>query len=178
MSAGDIHIDFRKWPDTRHWQFDMRRLGQDEHGLWLWGPPGTPAQRGHEAPITFETVIAKVITDDWWTAVWSYSPQIDGEWRVYVDIVQPATWHDSTVRMVDLDLDVYRTFDARVLMLDEDEFAEHQVALKYPRELIDGAREAADRIFAAVERRAEPFGAVGARWLAEAAQLPGGVARR
>ena len=29
MSA--VHVDFRKWPDQRHWQFTMTRLGEDEH---------------------------------------------------------------------------------------------------------------------------------------------------
>lgn len=168
-----VHVDFRKWPDTRHWQFTMQRLGEDEFGTWLWAPPGTRAQRGNEAPITFEAAHAKLITNDWWTAIWSFAADGSPAWRVYVDIVRPATWHDATVTMVDLDLDVYRKADGAVRLLDEDEFAEHQVQLQYPRELIDGAREAADRIHAAVQRGDEPFGEVGLRWLHQAAELAG-----
>jgi hypothetical protein len=172
-----IHVDFRKWPDTRHWQFTMRHLGEDEHGTWLWAPEGTRAQRGHDAPIKFETPSAKLITEDWWTAIWS--PATDGSdaWRVYVDIIRPATWHDSTVTMIDLDLDVYRKLDGVVRLLDEDEFAEHQVSLHYPPELIDGAREAADRILVSVERGDEPFGEVGRAWLRKAQDLAASEAR-
>jgi hypothetical protein len=166
-----IHVDFRKWPDTKHWQFDMFRLGEDEHGTWLWGPPGTRAQRGDEAPIAFETVSAKLITNDWWTAIWSFAIDGSAAWRVYVDIIRPATWHNSTVTMVDLDLDVYRKPDGAVRLLDEDEFADHQLKLAYPPELIAGARGAADRVFAAVQRGDEPFGEAGLAWLRRAAEL-------
>ena len=174
FSLVSIHVDFRKWPNTRHWQFTMQRLGEDEHGTWLWAPAGTQAQRGNEAPITFETVSAKLITNDWWTAIWSCATDRSDAWRVYVDIVQPATWHDSTVTMVDLDLDVYRKLDGTVRLLDEDEFAEHQVNLAYPAELISGAREAADRLFAAVQRGDEPFREAGVAWLRRAAELAAG----
>jgi len=166
-----ILVDFRKYPDSKHWQFTMQRLGEDEHGIWLWGPAGTQAQRGESVPITFETPTVKLITDDWWTAIWSLSPIIRSQWRVYVDIVAPARWREGAVQMIDLDLDVYRSLDGRVRMLDEDEFAEHQVTLGYPQELIDGAREAGDRLLEMVREGVEPFGTVGTAWLEQAARL-------
>ena len=64
--------------------------------------------------------------------------------------------------------------DGKVRMLDEDEFAEHQVQLGYPQELIDGAREAGDRLLAMVRDAVEPFGNVGVDWLAKAVALSSG----
>jgi hypothetical protein len=103
--------------------------------------------------------------------MWSPSPTTPGEWRVYVDIIAPADWLDTSVRMVDLDLDVYRSFDGRVRMLDEDEFADHQVALGYPQHLIEGARQSADRVLELVRNEVEPFGATGTTWLAKATEF-------
>ncbi len=171
----EILVDFRKYPDSQHWHYPMRRLGEDDHGTWLWAPKGTRAQRGNEPPITFEAPSAKLITDDWWSAIWSASPTTPGEWRVYVDIVAPAEWHEDSVRLIDLDLDVYRSLDGKVRMLDEDEFAEHQVQLGYPQELIDGAREAGDRLLAMVRDAVEPFDNVGVDWLAKAVALSSGT---
>jgi hypothetical protein len=55
-----------------------------------------------------------------------------------------------------------------VEVLDEDEFAEHQVQLGYPAELITQARQTCDSLAEAVLSRTEPFGQAGAEWLARA----------
>lgn len=165
-----VHIDFRKWPDSLHWQFSMNRLGEDAHGTWLWAPAGIAARRGHEEPIRFDRLSAKVVSDGWWTAIWSVDEGDLTRWRVYVDIIAPAEWHGETVRMVDLDLDVYRTPDGRVRLLDEDEFAEHQVSLAYPLELVENARRAAGEVLAMVREGVEPFGRTGLRWLEAAVE--------
>ena len=78
----------------------------------------------------------------------------------------------SQVTAMDLDLDVVRCWDGRVAVLDEDEFAEHQVQLGYPAELIDQARVTCDWLVSTVAARAEPFGQASAAWLARARQQP------
>jgi protein associated with RNAse G/E len=55
-----------------------------------------------------------------------------------------------------------------VAVLDEDEFAEHQIELGYPAELIAGARTSCDWLVGAVSARAEPFGQASGPWLARA----------
>ncbi len=40
-----VHWDGRKWPDRLHWQFDMTRLGEDEHGIWLYMPADSEHQQ-------------------------------------------------------------------------------------------------------------------------------------
>ncbi len=44
-----VKIRFTKWGEIPHWAFDMRRLGEDEYGTWLWMLPGTSMQGGMEA---------------------------------------------------------------------------------------------------------------------------------
>ena len=74
MSPETVSIDFRKWSGARHWQFTMRHLGEDEHGLWLWSPAGTPMRRGDEPVQYSKSVNVKLIPEaKWWTAIWSSS---------------------------------------------------------------------------------------------------------
>ena len=68
--------------------------------------------------------------------------------------------------MVDLDLDVVLLRDGTLFVDDEDEFAQHQVELAYPPEVVAMARGTADEVLAAVGNRSEPFGDVGRDWLA------------
>ncbi len=74
-------------------------------------------------------------------------------------------WDGDTVTMVDLDLDVVQTLEGRVMVLDEDEFAEHQVSYGYPRELIALARSACDDVRSALSTSTEPYGRAGWDWL-------------
>ncbi len=159
-----IHIDFRKWPDSRHWQFEMDYLGEDEHGMWLWRAPGWMAKRGDEPPKTIEHMSVKVITRDWWTAIW-------GPTDLYVDIVTPAIWDGDRVTMIDLDLDVGRRGDGNVEISDEDEFLETPVTLAYPPDIIAQALAATSRIVNQVEARQEPFGEIAKSWMEKARGL-------
>lgn len=159
-----VKIRFTKWGDIPHWSFDMQRLGEDEHGTWLWMPAGTSMQRGTDAPMLSRNLAVKLITpNEWWTAIWN-----DGDtatYELYVDISTPATWEGDTVRLIDLDLDVARRRGGGVEVHDEDEFEEHKVRYGYPEHIIDKARTETARIAAAVEGRDEPFGEAAERWL-------------
>jgi hypothetical protein len=90
----------------------------------------------------------------------------------YVDMTTPCVWSEdgTEVRCVDLDLDVIRETDGRVWIDDEDEFAEHQVALGYPADVIAGARRSCDEVFAAMSAGQPPFDGVALRWLEKLAQ--------
>ena len=68
--------------------------------------------------------------------------------------------------MVDLDLDVLRLrADQRVVIDDEDEFAEHQIRYAYPPRVIAEARRATALLVEAITARTEPFGTVYLGWL-------------
>ncbi len=147
----------------------MMRLGEDEHGTWLWARPGMVFWRGDEPPRVATRLHVKLITEDrWWTAIWNG----DGhDIDLYVDIATPARWVADKVTMIDLDLDVVRFADGRIEVLDEDEFAEHQRTLGYPPEIVDRARTTTARLFLDVETGVPPFDGTGKRWLEKAFAL-------
>ncbi len=168
MNDDRVHIDFRKWDGRLHWQFDMFRLGEDEHGLWLWSPPGSPMQRGDEPMKLSKSTNVKVIPEaKWWTAIWAWQRRHD----VYVDIITPPKWDGARVEMVDLDLDVVRWSDGGVEVLDEDEFSEHRLLFDYPPRLVDTVRATTARLAVAVDARHEPFDEVAVSWMARALEL-------
>ena len=72
--------------------------------------------------------------------------------------------------MVDLDLDVVLTRAGHLFVDDEDEFAEHQVELGYPAEVVALAERWRDLVLSAVAAGDEPFGTVGHEWLRRAGE--------
>ena len=63
------------------------------------------------------------------------------------------SWDGTVVTMVDLDLDVIRTFSGETRLLDEDEFELHRVELDYPAWMIDLARQTAAQLMDRVSLR-------------------------
>jgi len=157
-----IGVRFTKWGGALHWHYELQRLGEDEHGVWVGAPIGTVLQRGHEPSSIEEQGWVGLVP---WEATWSPLWNRTKEPEVYVDVTTRASWDGNTVHMVDLDLDVVRHRDGSVAILDEDEFAEHQVALGYPAEVIAEAEATAAWLVEALTARVEPFGDVGAAWL-------------
>ena len=159
-----VKIRFAKWGDIPHWSFDMFRLGEDEHGVWLWMPTGTSMRRGTDPAILAPNPAVKLITpDQWWTAIWNDGA--NSTYEFYVDIATPAVWEGDIVRLVDLDLDIAKRRGGGIEIHDEDEFELHQVEYGYPDHIIDKARTETARVAAAVERGDEPFGTVARQWI-------------
>ena len=90
---------------------------------------------------------------------------------VYVDMTTPPVWDGATVRAVDLDLDVIRGRDGDVVVDDEDEFAEHQVAFGYPPEVVALAEASRDQVRAAILAERAPYDGSHEPWLAALARL-------
>jgi protein associated with RNAse G/E len=81
--------------------------------------------------------------------------------EIYCDITTPVRWPSRTeVTMIDLDLDVCRTRRGTVELLDEDEFACHQVRYGYPADVIAQAERSAAWLRAALAQDREPFASV------------------
>jgi len=163
----DVRVVYTKYDGSLHWHQTTRYLGEDEHGIWVGARAGSTTQRGSEPPIVLDQPFVELIPNgQWWTAVFNGAP---ASTEVYCDIATPAQWRDDgEVTMVDLDLDVVRMrADQRVLLLDEDEFAEHQVRYGYPREVIRQAERAAAWLQAAIRAHEEPFGRTYRYWLAQ-----------
>jgi protein associated with RNAse G/E len=163
---GLVQVDYQKYDGTLHWNLRMRRLGEDEHGVWLGLPADSVMRKGDDPEVPLpEAHVILFPRDAWWTAVFNAAPRTT---EVYCDITTPPDWPSpGRVTMVDLDLDVLRKRGADIpILVDEDEFAEHQVRYGYPADLIASAQAAADWLMAAVAGRTGPFGGAHERWLA------------
>jgi hypothetical protein len=164
----DVRVVYTKYDGSLHWHYTMRHLGEDEYGTWLGAAPGLSARRGSEPPIVIEQPhVLLVPNGSWWTATFNGEPT---NTEIYCDIATPPKWPgDGEVTMADLDLDVVRLrADKTVLLVDQDEFAEHQLRYDYPPEVISGAREAAEWLQEAISAGAEPFASAYLPWLEKA----------
>lgn len=164
-----IRLEMTKWGDRPHWEFDARWLGTDESGDWIGIPPGTAMSRPGFAVVSQNRQVGLLPGADLpaeqrgWVATFHGQPR---QWvAVYVDITTPPVWDGSTLRTVDLDLDVVRRVDGSVFVDDEDEFAEHTVELGYPSDVVDAARRSCDAVLAAVSGWDAPFDGRHERWL-------------
>jgi hypothetical protein len=165
VEPGDaVEVRFTKWGGGRHWEFPVTVLGVDALGVWCGAPVGTRLERPGAAFTSQFGWVTLFPTGQPWAASYYDSP--DQPIAVYVDVTTAPVWDGAEVTMVDLDLDVIVTRDGDLLLDDEDEFAEHQVTLGYPREIVQLAQGSAEQLMAAAGDGREPFGAAAADWMA------------
>jgi uncharacterized protein len=171
VSAGSAaRIVFGKWGGGPHWEYDVVRLGVDAHGTWLGAPTGTPMVRPGLALHTSADHVVLVPDHGFVASFYAYDSTRSP--RIYVDISTPPRWDGHVMRAVDLDLDVVLDRAGRVLVDDEDEFAEHRVRFGYPDDVVALAMRTCDEVRHAIEAREPPFdGATAARWLDLLARL-------
>ncbi len=171
----DVRVDFRKYDGSLRWHTTLRRLGDDGHGTWLGGTRHTAWRRGTLAPYfpkAAHVMLVPQMGD--WVANFHAPPH---RTALYVDVAARPVWTGTgLVTVVDLDLDVVRRRDTgTVELLDEDDFAEHQVRYGYPADVVAGARRTADHLLDAVTVAREPFGTAHAPWLARLTDSPQGM---
>jgi protein associated with RNAse G/E len=159
-----VNVVFRKYDGSLHWNYPASRRGEDEHGVWLGAPAGTPLRRGEEVIELAEMDHVLLLPrDGWWAAAFNAPPK---RTEIYCDIATVPQWPSvDEVTMIDLDLDVLRRRSGLVELVDEDEFEEHQVRFGYPPDVISQARATAGWLLAAVTAGQEPFGDTYHRWL-------------
>lgn len=153
-----LWITRRKWPDAPHYELEGVVLGDDECGIWLGSQAGVKFRLPNRDEITTEyPAVFCVPRHDWFLAhFWLGHPEVE----IYVDICAPAEWSPEAVSVIDLDFDVIRWNAAKgghAELVDEEEFEEHRITLRYPEELQASARKAAQEVLARVTRRDAPF---------------------
>ena len=175
FELGDpVRIEMEKWGGRPHWQIPGRWLGRDGHGHWIGIPAGTLMSRpGLDLVSEFDQVgLVPSVGDDVARGFLATFHKPPAPTWVYVDMTTPPVWDGTTIRAVDLDLDVIRDRAGDVVVDDEDEFAEHQVELGYPREIIELAEASRDRVHAAVRAETSPYDGSHERWQHALDRLP------
>lgn len=166
-----VSVRYRKWDGRAHWSCETIRTADDQWGTWLYSPTGTELARPGrsfrtEAPSITLVSTAMASTPTFWAL--DLGPDHLG-FEIYCDVTTRPVWADSgEVGIVDLDLDVVRLRTGETAVLDEEEFAEHRVILRYPEEIVALARASCAQVFAALCRNDEPYASVGRRRLDEA----------
>jgi protein associated with RNAse G/E len=161
----EVRIVYRKYDGALHWHMTMKWLGEDEHGVWTGAGPKNTWRKGNGPLLTIEhPQVVLFPRDRWWTASFNADPT---RTEVYCDITTPVDWpNPNEVTMIDLDLDVCRRPDGQVVVLDEDEFAEHRVKYGYPPEVISEALRATAWLRTALGDGREPFATIYHTYLA------------
>lgn len=170
LRPGDtVTVRYTKWDGTRHWTYPATYLGDDEFGRWVGCPVGTTVdkpERTFVSPIPFAVVFPPAGR---WTPCFNADDPTVTSTAIYTDITNRPQWSVGpdgwSVTMVDLDLDVLKRRDGSVVVDDEDEFADHQVAMDYPPDVVARARVDCANVFMAMERGDEPYRSVGRDWL-------------
>ncbi|HEU4910895.1 MAG TPA: DUF402 domain-containing protein [Actinomycetes bacterium] len=158
-----VEVRFTKWGGGAHYEYPLTYLGVDTHGHWGGGRAGTRLAHpggGFVSAIDWVTLFPD---DRPWSA--SFYDGHENQVSVFVDMTTPPVWDGFRVGLVDLDLDVVLLRDGSLFVDDEDEFAAHQVSLRYPREIVELARRSADDVITEIAAGAEPFATTGHRWL-------------
>ena len=163
-SLQPVTVQFLKNPDLLHWGFEAFRLGEDEHGIWVWVPAGSTRWKGTESyPPTPADAVFCAPHEGWWHLHYNGA---DAKFSHFVDITTTPRWvGDDRYEMIDLDLDVVVDQAGAIVVEDEDEFEEHQVLYSYSHDMIARALSETRLVVTALEQRAEPFFEVAAEWL-------------
>jgi uncharacterized protein len=174
-SGTPVHVDYRKWDGTPHWQSDGLLLGVDEHGRWVGFPEGTHFERPGAA-FDLDCDSVSLFPDTGYTPAFNQATGSAEQVLVYVDTTTPPVWTRTDdggwhVTMIDLDLDVVQRANGFLYVDDEDEFAEHQEQFGYPDDVIRQAEADTRAVFESVRDGRAPFDGTGRRWMQKLAGM-------
>jgi len=154
MTLFNVHST--KYDGGDHYRYQAQIIREEPDFMLLYKAPGEPMSgyRG-SFPAKYHTL------EFYWSKhYYNMSVVWYADWKPrmhYVNIATPATWHDGTLRFIDLDLDVVWFANGRVVLDDEDEFEQHQIKYGYPQDLIAQAWESTYDVRALIAKRAPPF---------------------
>ncbi len=166
VSSDAVRVRYTKWGGRAHWTLTAHHLGEDEHGVWLAAPVGTELTRPGARELAIRLHV--ILFPHRLPCTAAFYERLPGdltEMATYIDISTVPQWNDGEVTMVDLDLDIIRQHDGTILIDDEDEFAEHQVSLAYPPDVVAMAEESCAARLTELTEGVEPYGVVGQAWL-------------
>lgn len=152
-----ILVHSTKYDGSLHYRYPTVLVQEAPGLLMLYGALGTPLEsyRGDQVAPWHSLELY------WSDRFYNLSVTWRAHWQPhshYINIATPATWHDGTLRYVDIDLDViWRASTSEVVLDDQDEFAQHQLRFGYPSDLIDQAWRSSEEVRAMIAQRIYPF---------------------
>jgi len=172
IPGDSVTVRYTKWDGTPHWRFPAEYLGEDRFGRWVGGRPGIVFDRPGLRLDVHRNFVVLFPQERGFTPCFHQALDTTDDvarFALYTDITTVPRWIETEreigVTMVDLDLDIIKLWDGTVFVDDEDEFAEHQVAMAYPAGVTAQAEADCQHVFAAVRGNAEPYATVGQSWL-------------
>lgn len=151
-----VPVASTKYDGSLHYRYDCTVVADEGDRLLAFAAAGTPMYSYRGERSTGRHFLRVHDTEHFWNLEVMWDP----DWRPsrhYVNIAMPSAWDDGTLRFVDLDLDLSWWADGRVLLLDEDEFAEHRTRFGYPPWLVERAWQAVDEVRGLISARTTPF---------------------
>lgn len=164
LAPGDsVVVEYLKWRSDLHYRCTMALLAEDAIGVWVGARAGNPVDRGAgKLPATSSADSITLFPHrQGWSARWYAAPASAGRaarYSCYVDISTPPVRSRDRISLVDLDLDVVRTWDGEVALLDEDEFAHNRTVRGYPSALVAAALQSVAYVRKALASKAFPLG--------------------
>jgi hypothetical protein len=156
-SVGTLKIWKVKRPAGRS-SFDLRPLGEDEFGVWLHGPKGSPWYAPHATGVLSFNVLTLLSIERCWVGWWVDDP---ANRRLEIDICLKPQRESDGWSYIDLELDPIRYENGVVEIVDRDEFEE----ARRRGWMSSSEAEIADRTATAMadvlHKHIEPFGVEG-----------------
>jgi protein associated with RNAse G/E len=141
-----------------HMSWQAVHLAANDAWLAVLAEPGTPVQH-HTRGLNYmlpHYCISLFSRNEHFNVMLDF--HADGTFKhAYINIAEPATWRDGTVRALDLDLDILVSPEGITTLVDEDEFAESIAAGKYNETTITIAQKTAERLMQIATHNAFPF---------------------
>lgn len=161
-----VEVEKRKYPARPASRWTATVVGDDEHGLWLFTPTGTPHRVAREPEPWIQPVdgVQLLPRDEWWCAwFWSGRHSVTGDRWAAVDVATPPTFDEATRSWSyeDLELDVVWGPGLDVHVVDEDEFEEVRAAGAYPGHVATAAMASCADVVRRIATGTEPFASVG-----------------
>ncbi len=157
LAPGDaLPVASTKYDGSLHYRYQLAVVSVDDATLRAWGPAGTPLDSYRGA----RPASRHMLHVHWADRDYNLEVMWHEDWtpnKHYVNVALPSTWHDGTLRFVDLDLDLIWRPDGTVVLDDEDEFDEHRLRFSYPPELVDRAWRAVEEVRGLIAGRVAPF---------------------
>lgn len=158
-----------KYDGALNYHWPARLLWEDAAGFIWFARAGDPFTRpAGTTPVPYDWV-GRVWYDRWYLVDASLLPASEtGEAGIvhhyYCNLGLPGQWRENVYEFTDLDLDLLIYPDGRHILLDEDEFAAHQVRFGYPAETVANVLQATQDVLALARSGAAPFDGTLARF--------------